>query len=375
MVADEEFSCGHFTTWILLTKELYFSNYILVGTLIFLSIPSAFLNFLVFIVIWQNPSLQTPSNIFLSNLAISDLAVSAIAAPLIVTWKLLEISDTTSNSTCSVAYIGSLITIAFGSFSFFIVTVATVDRHLALQLHLTYPSVVTSRRVIITCGILLVSSLVLSSLTLIGITGFTIAVLSSSFVCVFIMNYCYCKIYLVFRHHHTQIQSYRIDAAHSGSSLPNMHRYRKTVINLLYVLGLYLLLYVPFICAALTREVLGDTTITLGFMNVSIAIAFLNSFVNPLVYCWRIKEFRAGIKAILPFLDIFLRIRQCFRKEKRKKITGLNRITQQAFVVNEREKETGRESEGKGIDGKIKVVPKKTGKKEEKESEIEGKGK
>ncbi|XP_031570821.1 adenosine receptor A3-like [Actinia tenebrosa] len=332
MVADEVFSCGHFTKWILLTKELYVSNYVLVATLVLLSVPSAVLNALVFIVIWQNPSLQTPSNIFLTNLAISDLAVAAVASPLMVTWKLLEIGDTTSNSTCKVAYVGGLITSAFGSFSFFTVTAATVDRHLALRLHLSYTSVVTTRKVVITCGVLLVSSLVLSSLTLIGVTEFTIGVLSSSFVCVFIMNYCYYKIYSVFRHHHTQIQSYQLGASHPESSIPNLRRFRKTVINLLYVLGLYLFLYLPFICAALTREILGDTMFTLSFMNISIAIAFLNSFVNPLVYCWRIKEFRVGIKAILPLRDVFLRMRQCCRVEKKEKIAGLN-ITGKSFVV------------------------------------------
>ena len=76
-----------------------------------------------------------------------------------------------------------------------------------------------------------------------------------------------------------------------GISSMEVAKYRKSVLTILFVLGAVALSYFPivirFVIARFSKtEVSGFIMIVGGIM------VFFNSSVNPLVYCWRMKEIR-----------------------------------------------------------------------------------
>lgn len=122
-------------------------------------------NGLVLGTIWKTPSLHSPSHVLLFGLAFSDFGVGFIVQPLYVTCSLLEIM---TQKYLLVAWTTYRVTQAiFVSATVLTLTAVSIDRFLALYLHLIYPAVVTVNRVVITLLMIWMTS-VAYALTLIA---------------------------------------------------------------------------------------------------------------------------------------------------------------------------------------------------------------
>ena len=97
--------------------------------------------------IWRSSTLRSPANMLLIGLALSDLGVGLIVQPFYITFLLSFAKNGTVSSTCAT----SVAVIIFGSFfscvSFGTVVTISVERYIALRLHLRYEDVVTMKRV------------------------------------------------------------------------------------------------------------------------------------------------------------------------------------------------------------------------------------
>ncbi len=71
----------------------------------------------------------------------------------------------------------------------------------------------------------------------------------------------------------------------------DISRYRKSVLTILYVLGAILLCYVPSGISHMIA-LFFETEVSEFLLHVGGTMVLLNSSINPLVYCWRIKEIR-----------------------------------------------------------------------------------
>ena len=98
------------------------------------------LNILSIHAIRKTSSLPKPLKTLLLSLAVSDLGVGLLAQPLFIARMV--------NPTYSTRTALSIITLLFGSASFFTVVAISVDRFLAIQLHLRYQELVTQKRVV-----------------------------------------------------------------------------------------------------------------------------------------------------------------------------------------------------------------------------------
>ena len=71
----------------------------------------------------------------------------------------------------------------------------------------------------------------------------------------------------------------------------DISKFRKSVLTMLYVLAAILLSYLPcgisFLITLFLKTEVSEFTLSIGG-----SIVLLNSSINPLVYCWRIKEIR-----------------------------------------------------------------------------------
>ena len=104
------------------------------------------------------------------------------------------------------------------------------------------------------------------------------------------------KIFLIVRRHQRQISQQQRSI--QGQAI-NVLKCRKSTITVLYVYGLLLLFFLPLFVTIFVESFTGYTTrLKIVYDYVTTAV-FINSFLNPLVYCWRIGEIRRAVKNAL----------------------------------------------------------------------------
>ena len=119
---------------------------------ILLALTSIAGNTLVLHGIWKTPSLRSPSILLLCCLAFSDLSVGAIVQPLFVAKDFITLyseSQVLKDIFCDVYNVFGFCVCGI---SLCTVTAISVDRLIALQKPLQYPSIVTNSRVACTLG-------------------------------------------------------------------------------------------------------------------------------------------------------------------------------------------------------------------------------
>ena len=81
----------------------------------------------------------------------------------------------------------------------------------------------------------------------------------------------------------------------------DIQKYRKSVFTILYILAIFLLSYVPYVCCILVISIMYDfrSESSSTARKVCVAIVFSSSSANPLLYNWRIKEIRDSVRNIV----------------------------------------------------------------------------
>ena len=121
------------------TDPLYSSSIVNCVLNAFSAYTAIMLNILAIHAIRKTSSLPKPLKTLLLSLAVSDLGVGLLAQPLYIA--------TMRNPTSSTLTASAMITNVFVTASFFLVVAISVDRFLAIHLHLRYQELVTHKRV------------------------------------------------------------------------------------------------------------------------------------------------------------------------------------------------------------------------------------
>ena len=84
----------------------------------------------------------------------------------------------------------------------------------------------------------------------------------------------------------------------------NMQRYKKSAKTMYYILGVFLVCFLPSLGFFLVDDGLRAAGINMGAERYyafyfAIMIVLLNSALNPLIYCWRIQEIRKALTQML----------------------------------------------------------------------------
>ncbi|XP_078381491.1 histamine H2 receptor-like [Oculina patagonica] len=249
-------------------------------------------NSLILITIWKTSSLHSAANILLASLAVSDLAVGLIVQPIYIGGILSRIQ------TVFVTFniVGSFLSIA----SFINITAIGIDRLLVLQLHLRYHAVVTPFRVTVVVIFIWVISGVFASVRSWSLTAFYTAP-PTTFISLLVVNFAvYLKIYLIVRRHQRQIehqyQQQQQQQQQQENNIFRVRRFKKTVLNTFLVYILLLCCYVPY--SIVTNLVIAGVNFSPSFYVTTATLVFLNSSLNPLLYCWRDREIRTAVKQL-----------------------------------------------------------------------------
>ena len=177
--------------------------------------------------------------------------------------------------------------------SHFGVFASTVDRFLAIHLHLRYQALVTHKRVaavVISVWVLSASISILRGLSHDPFIMPTVIIV----VCVITTGLLYCKIYAAVRHHTNQIHALQVQQATQNEDMANAARLKKSSLATFYIYLVYLACYLPIACVVLAKI---NSKTALYFTSVT--LVYLNSSLNPLIYCWKMRHIRQTVMNIV----------------------------------------------------------------------------
>ena len=258
---------------------------------ILFSITSSLGNILILIALRKVTSLHPPTKLLFQCLAITDLGVGLTSQPLFATVLLIGYR----NVNWSVSVIRNYLSLIFCGVSLLISTALSVDRLLALLLGLRYRHVVTLKRVRIAVACCWLTALVTA--LVIFLTGgkiFPRIAMILIILSVIISLSSYTKIVLKLRQHQTSVQeNVHQGMANAGGVPVNLEQYKRTVVSIALVQVALIACYVPFLTALMLVQL--NSIPNNVFVPVSTTFVYLNSSLNPFLYCWRIKEVRQAV--------------------------------------------------------------------------------
>ena len=263
---------------------------------VFLSYTAIMLNIVTIQAIRKAPSLSKPLKTLLLSLAFSDLGVGLTAQPLSVAVRIMELKQTDNSRTHYAMYIALLFSaILFSSASFFLVAVLITDRFLAIRLYLRYKELVTHKRVVSVVISIWVFSTILSLIRLwipVNIIYVVFGVLS--LVCALTVTLLSFKTYSAARGQINQIQEMELtvqQVAQNGE-MANVERLRKFAMAAIYVCLVFMICYLPNMCILWTIAITGSEPVNNVIQLYTLTLVFLNSSLNPLIYCWKMRHIR-----------------------------------------------------------------------------------
>ncbi|XP_078384860.1 adenosine receptor A3-like [Oculina patagonica] len=268
---------------------------------ILLSIAAVLGNALILVALQKESSLHSPSKLLFRCLASTDLCVGLIPQPFYVV-HLLALAKKHWN----LCYLGFVVTsvsgTVFSGVSLITLTAISIDRLLALLLRLRYRQVVTLKRVRILVAFCWLSCFAIGSSLALNSAVVARVVSVMLILCIVTSSFCYLKMYHTLRRHQTQVHDHvQQGQPNEGGSTLNMARYRKTVSTALWLQMTLLVCYLPYyITIAVAGTFIGlkkelPLATNIAF-KLTITPVFLNSSLNPILYCWKLREVRQAVK-------------------------------------------------------------------------------
>ena len=220
---------------------------------IFLSYTAFMLNIVTIYAIYKTSTMPNTLKTLLLSLACSDAAVGLFSQPLytffLINWLRLD------NPGCNAKQVRTILNSLFSGASFLGVVAVSVDRFLAVHLHLRYQELVTHRRVVIVVIGIWVYSAFLSLIILWELLSTRDLIRTTSAAFGFIITLVvYIRIYQTVRRHKNHIQSMQIRDEAQSEEIKNLTVLIKSTVGIFYVYLVYLICYLPFtICMAVIQ--------------------------------------------------------------------------------------------------------------------------
>ncbi|XP_074634792.1 adenosine receptor A2b-like [Acropora palmata] len=275
-------------------------SFVLIFSLnIFLAFTATLGNTLILIALHKVSSIHPPTKCLLRCLAITDFCVGITVQPLFAAeiasgnWHILKLPL-------------SFFTLFFCGFSLTTATAISVDRLLALLLGLRYRHTVTLRRtrclvvslflaLIVNCFIYSLFSRVFAKS--VGFVGIIISL--------FLSVFSHVKIFAKLRQHQAQVGQHVGHEQVNGGGIPlNIEQYKRTVSTIVWVQLALLFCYFPiFILMILTTA--SKNRRGSNFYVCASTVVYFNSTLNPILFCWKIREVRQEVKTTVKQIRCF----------------------------------------------------------------------
>ena len=263
-----------------------------------LSYTAIMLNIVTIHAIRKTSSLPKSLKTLLLSLAVSDVGVGLLAQPFYT--SLLVKSLQKNSPDCNTYVIFGVIGCAFFLASFLGVVTVSVDRFLAIHLHLRYQELVTHNRVVAVVISIWALSVVLP-LTMFWFS-LNVSILVMSFVGVLgllVTTVVYIKIYVAVKRHKNQIQTQQVQEGAESGEIANFASLIKSAVGVFYVYVVFLICYLPYFISLVPFTVNGASLSLKRSFLFSRTLVYLNSSLNPVIYCLKMRHFRRAVMDIL----------------------------------------------------------------------------
>ncbi|XP_020917714.1 beta-4C adrenergic receptor-like [Exaiptasia diaphana] len=278
-----------------------FVSMIVINT--FSGVLATILNLLIIVTFVKTPSLRTAPNILILSLAITDFSVGVLVQPVHCTFLFSHMTNNTAVYESVFEVLNPILVILILA-SILTITAITVDRFLAVHLHLRYQELVTKKRISIVVIMIWTFSVLWTCLLLL-LTKMTIVIVHIDnflFLSLLLMNIALVlKISCVIRQHAAQIQVQQQAMNAQPGAAGNIKR---SVNIMYYVLGTFCICYSPHTCVWIMKAFMPKLIKGLTALTMVNTILMLNSSINPIIYFWRIPDMR----------NAALQLLRCFRR-------------------------------------------------------------
>ena len=250
-------------------------------------------NALVLAAILRTPSLRSvPSIIFLCSLASTDFLVGLLGQPFYIASELYHSTDG------PLSKVEVLISASLCGVSLATITAISVDRLLARHYHMTYPNLMTTKRAMYASASLWFLSVLLACLRVAW--GSEVILIFEGVcitICFVLSSASYIKIYFIVRHHQIQIHAHQqaVNSFNISVNIPdsnNMIISKKRALKTFIYFICMIFCYLPYLSFSLLHA-----TSVIGYEKnwfFAETFVFLNSSVNPFLYCWCNREIRTS---------------------------------------------------------------------------------
>ena len=264
----------------------------------FLCYTAIMLNIVTIYAIRRTSSLPKTLKTLLLSLAVSDVGVGLLGQSLYISLLVMWLQQ--NDPGCNTYKWFIIVSWSVALASFFCVVAVSVDRFLAIHLHLRYQELVTHKRVVAVVIVIWVLSVFLSLMILwvpfyissglgiiLGVVGF------------FFTAVVYIRIYFAVQRHKNQIQVLQVQQAAGNDEIANLTSLVKSAFGIFYVFLLFLICYLPFGIVMTVYQISGPSIPLRKALLSSISLAYLNSSLNPVIYCWKMAHIRHAVMDIL----------------------------------------------------------------------------
>ncbi|KAL9969637.1 hypothetical protein ACROYT_G021874 [Oculina patagonica] len=232
-------------------------------------------NALIMATIWKNPSLRTPSYVLLAGLAFTDFCTGLLSQPFFVIYQLAGLTGNIELF-CIATVVTQSVAFYFSPLTAFVMTIIAVER----WLHMSRRSPLTVRRVVILYITFVIFPIPFvacyiynrynTNQTNYSVLRVVIVIFLLVAALCFILNvFAYFKVFRIIRHHQSQVQT--------NQNTIDVKKYQKSVFTILYILAIFLMSYVPYVCSVLVNEIMGadwSSESNLAVANACAALLF-----------------------------------------------------------------------------------------------------
>ena len=255
------------------------------------------MNLLVIVVVKTTQRLQNTYNILLACLASTDLLVGAVTLPGLIAGEIYAITGGSVDTYCKLI-VAKIYPVVLRPIVLSLIHLVLIsfERFIALKYPFRYHEIVTKPRLtiaVVFSWVLVVLDLpnrLLSHSLFPPAVTTTLALLGT-----LVIVYCHFAVYLVTRRHEKQIATEQISREAAEKFLKEKKAWKTTSI----IIGFVILSFLPVVALdfwIFTGFALGARLVFQPFITY---ILMVNSLANPIVYCWRCKDIRKAMIALL----------------------------------------------------------------------------
>ena len=255
----------------------------------FLCYTTAMMNIVTIYALGKTSSILKPLKILLLSLAVSDLCTGLLSLPLNIAWQIQMLR-------CNLDKIPAVLNVFCSNFlylsSLLGLTVLSADRFVAIQMPLRYKELVTHKRVVI---IVIAKWLFCAIFTVIDLfftpKDFSFAIHFTIESTCFFLSTCFSfKVYLTANLHRHRFLARSQQVAQSNER--TLARLRKSALGTFWIYLVFWACYLPNFIVYCIFHLKNVHTEMQTLETCAATLVYVNSYLNPIIYCWKMRPIR-----------------------------------------------------------------------------------